>query len=379
MPDADGPVLHLRGRVLLGPDEERPEAWVVGGRLTYEAPLARVDEAVDVAGVVLPGLVDAHCHVGLDAGGAVDRDTQVEQASADRDAGTLLLRDAGSAADTRWIDEREDLPRIVRAGRHIARSRRYIRNFAHEIEPGELAEYVRAEAGRGNGWVKIVGDWIDREIGDLAPCWPLETLHEAMKAAHDEGARVTAHCFGEDCLPDLLEAGIDCIEHATGLTEETRTIAAARGVPIVPTLINTANFPAYAAAGEERFPVYAAHMRRLHEQRYETVAEAYEAGVPVFVGTDAGGSLPHGLVAQEVAELVRAGLPATSALDAACWGARSWLRRPALEEWAPADLVVYDDDPREDVAVLAAPRLVVLRGRPVRRPATGRPIGRPIG
>jgi imidazolonepropionase-like amidohydrolase len=106
-------------------------------------------------------------------------------------------------------------------------------------------------------------------------------------------------------------------------------------------------------------------MRRLHEQRYETVAAAYEAGVPVFVGTDAGGSLAHGLVAQEVAELVRAGLPATSALDAACWGARSWLKRPGLEEGAPADLVVYDDDPREDVAVLAAPRLVVLRGRPV--------------
>jgi imidazolonepropionase-like amidohydrolase len=360
-----GPVLHLRGRVLIGPDEERPEAWVVGGRITYEAPLAHTEDAVDVEGVVLPGLVDAHCHVGIDAGGAVDRDTQVEQAVTNREAGALLLRDAGSAADTRWIDEREDLPRIVRAGRHIARSKRYIRNYAHEIEPGELTEYVRAEARRGDGWVKLVGDWIDREVGDLAPCWPLEALREAIDAAHAEGARVTAHCIGEDCLHDLLDAGIDCIEHGTGLTDETRATAAERGVPIVPTLVNTANFPNYAAAGEERFPVYAAHMRRLHEQRYETVAAAYEAGVPVFVGTDAGGALPHGLVAQEVAELVRAGIPPTSALDAACWGARSWLRRPALDEGAPADLVVYDADPREDVAVLAAPRLVVLRGRPV--------------
>ena len=367
MPDtaSPSPVLHLRGHVLIGPDEERPEAWVVGGRITYQAPLAHTDEAVDVQGFVLPGLVDAHCHVGIDAGGAVDRDTQVEQAGADRDAGALLLRDAGSAADTRWIDERQDLPRIVRAGRHIARSKRYIRNYAHEIEPAELVQYVRAEARRGDGWVKLVGDWIDREVGDLAPCWPLDALREGIKAAHDEGARVTAHCIGEDCLPDLLEAGIDCIEHGTGLTDETRATAAARGVPIVPTLVNTANFPNYAAAGEERYPVYAAHMRRLHEQRYETVAAAYEAGVPVFVGTDAGGALPHGLVAQEVAELVRAGLPPTSALDAACWGARWWLRRPALEEGAPADLVVYDADPREDVAVLAAPRLVVMRGRPV--------------
>jgi imidazolonepropionase-like amidohydrolase len=360
----DDVVLHLRGHVLFGPDEERPEAWVVGGRLTYEAPLARVDEARDVDGWVLPGLVDAHCHVGLDAGGPVDRATQEQQASADRDAGALLLRDAGSASDTRWLDDRDDLPRIVRAGRHIARPKRYIRNYAHEVEPEELADQVREQARRGDGWVKLVGDWIDREIGDLAACWPLDALRAAMAAAHDEGARVTAHCFGEDCLPDLLEAGIDCIEHGMGLTDETRAAAAGRGVPIVPTLVNIANFPAYAQAGEERFPVYAAHMRRLHEQRYATVASAYEAGVPVFVGTDAGGSLPHGLVAHEVAELVRAGLPPTSALDAACWGARSWLGRPGLEEGAPADLVVYPEDPRADVAVLSAPRMLVLRGRP---------------
>ncbi|CAM5515896.1 Amidohydrolase OS=Streptomyces alboniger OX=132473 GN=CP975_07865 PE=4 SV=1 [Streptomyces alboniger] len=51
-------------------------------------------------------------------------------------------------------------------------------------------------------------------------------------------------------------------------------------------------------------------MRRLHERRYDTVRGAYDAGIPVFVGTDAGGTLPHGLVAsEEVAELVTAGIP----------------------------------------------------------------------
>jgi cytosine/adenosine deaminase-related metal-dependent hydrolase len=52
------------------------------------------------------------------------------------------------------------------------------------------------------------------------------------------------------------------------------------------------------------------------------------------------------------------------------WATRGGARALGLDgygltEGAPADLVVYDDDPREDVAVLAAPRLVVLRGRPV--------------
>jgi len=357
-----GPALHLRGPVLVGPHEQRDEAWVVGGRITFDRPAdaGADEEAVD--GVVLPGLVDAHCHVGLDAHGAVDDQTSRAQAETDRDAGTLLIRDAGSAADTRWVDDEPDLPRIVRAGRHIARPRRYIRNFAAEVEPAQLAEEVRRQARAGDGWVKIVGDWIDRDLGDLAPCWPREALVAAMAAAHEEGARVTAHCFGEDCLPDLLDAGIDCVEHATGLTRDTVLACARRGVPVVPTLVNIATFPSIAASAQDKFPTYAAHMRALHARRFDTVRSAVEEGVRVYCGTDAGGSLPHGLVAQEVAELVAAGLPAPDALTAASWGARAWLGSPALEEGAPADLVVYPADPREDVAVLAHPTAVVLRG-----------------
>jgi imidazolonepropionase-like amidohydrolase len=359
---ADDNVLHLSGPVLVSPDEAVPEAWVLGGRITFDRPSGVADRVQTVDGWVVPGLVDAHCHVGLDARGAVDDDTAATQASLDRDAGTLLIRDCGSPADTRWIDDREDLPRIVRAGRHLARTRRYLRGVGFEIEPEQLPEYAAAQARLGDGWVKLVGDWIDRQVGDLAPCWPREALKAAVAAAHAEGARVTAHCFGEDCLPDLIAAGIDCIEHGSGLDDDTRAEVARRGVAVVPTLVNIANFPSFADAAD-KFPVYAAHMRRLHDHRYATVAAAYEAGVPIFVGTDAGGSLPHGLIAREVAELVTAGLSPVAALDAACWGARCWLGRPALEEAAPADLVVYPEDPREDVGVLAHPRAVVLRGR----------------
>ncbi|MER6914923.1 amidohydrolase family protein [Streptomyces sp. NPDC000594] len=361
---SDHVALHVKGRVLVGPEEVRDELWVVDGRITYHRP-AGADTAPTVTGWALPGLVDAHCHVGLDAHGAVDDATSEKQALTDRDAGTLLIRDAGSAADTRWIDDREDLPKIIRAGRHIARTRRYIRNYAHEIEPDDLVAYVAREARRGDGWVKLVGDWIDREAGDLTACWPRGAVEAAIAEAHRLGARVTAHCFAEDSLRDLVEAGIDCIEHATGLTEDTIPLFAERGVAIVPTLVNIATFPALAAGGEAKFPGWSAHMRRLHARRYETVNSAFAAGIPVFVGTDAGGSLAHGLVAAEVAELVKAGIPPLAALSATTWGARAWLGRPGLDEGAPADLVVYDTDPRADVRALAAPRRVILRGRVV--------------
>ncbi|GAA2289489.1 amidohydrolase family protein [Streptomyces kunmingensis] len=358
-------VLHVKGRVLTGPDDVRDELWVIDGRVTYDRPVTAGLDVTTVDGWTLPGLVDAHCHVGLDAHGPVPAETAEKQALTDRDHGTLLLRDAGSPSDTRWIDDREDLPKIIRAGRHIARTRRYIRNYAHEIEPEDLVAYVAQEARRGDGWVKLVGDWIDRGTGDLSACWPRGAVEAAIAEAHRLGARVTAHCFAEDSLRDLVEAGIDCIEHATGLTEDLIPLFAERGVAIVPTLVNIATFPQLAKGGEEKFPRWSAHMRRLYDRRYDTVRAAYDAGIPVYVGTDAGGSLAHGLVAGEVAELVKAGIPPVQALSATAWGAREWLGRPVLEEGAPADLVVYGADPRAEVGVLAAPRRIVLRGRVV--------------
>lgn len=358
----DRPPLHVRGVVL--PEAEERDLYVVDGHVTYEP----VRTATTVAqGWVVPGLVDAHCHIGLDRHGAVPPDQQEAQARTERDAGTLLVRDAGSAADTRWIDDREDLPKIIRAGRHIARTRRYIPNYGAEVEPEDLVAEVEHQAGRSDGWVKLVGDWIDRGRGDLAPCWPGEVLGPAIARAHELGARVTAHVFSTESLPDLLAAGIDCLEHGTGVTEDLLATMAERQVALVPTLIQIANFPAYAEQGEGKFPAYAAHMRRLHERLPETMRSAYEAGVPIYAGTDAGGLLTHGLVGQEVQALHGIGLPPAEALGAASWRARAWLGRPSgVGEGDEADFVVLDRDPLVDLGAVGHPVRVVLRGRVVR-------------
>jgi imidazolonepropionase-like amidohydrolase len=353
--------LRFRGPVL--PDGDPRDLYVVDGAVTYEKVSGAENGG---AGWIVPGLVDAHCHVGLDQHGAVDEATTEEQAVTDRDAGALLLRDCGSAADTAWVHDREDLPRLIRAGRHIARTKRYIRNYAHEVEPGELSAYVAREAQRGDGWVKLVGDWISREEGDLAPSFPADAFGDAIRVAHEHGARVTAHCFGETVLPMLIDAGIDCIEHGTGLSTDLIDTMVERGTALVPTVVQLNNFPSYAAAGEARFPAYADHMRRLHSSRHEVIMAAYDAGVPIYAGTDAGGVLPHGGIAGEVLELAAYGIPAADALGAASWRARDWLGWNAtLDEGAPADFVVFDRDPLEDLSVLRSPSRVVLRGRVV--------------
>ena len=123
----------------------------------------------------------------------------------------------------------------------------------------------------------------------------------------EEGARVTAHCFAEQSLRDFAAAGVDCIEHATGLVADTIDLFAAQGIALVPTLVNIDSFPAIAAGAQDKYPTYAAHLKDLHSRRYETIAAAHDAGLPIYVGTDAGGSLPHGLVAQETATVLPLG------------------------------------------------------------------------
>ena len=352
---------HLRGRGL--PDGETIEWWITDGVLRSE-PVAGAQTVFD-GGWIIPGLVDAHCHVGLGPHGAVELSEAISQAATDRDAGALLLRDCGSPTDTRALDDHHDLPRIIRAGRHLARPKRYMQGYAVELEDEwQLPDAVADQARRSDGWVKLVGDWIDRSVGDLAPLWSDDVLVAAIAAAHAEGARVTAHVFSEDALPGLIKAGIDCIEHGTGLTEETVAMMAQHGTALVPTLINIENFPDFASAAE-RYPVYAAHMRELYARSGERIAAAHEAGVPVYAGTDAGGLMPHGQIAREVEALAGIGMSPTDALGAACWDARAWLGRPALVDGAPADLLCFTEDPRNGAAVLSRPDRVILRGRVV--------------
>ncbi|MHA6793252.1 amidohydrolase family protein [Pseudonocardia bannensis] len=356
------PAAGYRLRGVLLPGETSVELYVDGaGRITAE-PLPGAEPLIE-AGWILPGLVDAHCHVGLGPSGAVELDEAEQQARTDRDAGTLLIRDCGSPVDTAPLQVRDDLPEIIRAGRHIARPKRYIAGLPVDVDdPALLPDVVAEQAGVGDGWVKLVGDWIDRGVGDLAPLWPDDVLVEAISAAHAAGARVTAHVFGTDALPGLINAGIDCIEHGTGLTDDLIAEMARRGTALVPTLINVETFPGIADSAT-KYPVYAAHMRDLHRTAGNVVRRAVEAGVRVFAGTDAGGGIRHGRIADEIAALHAAGH--TDALGAASWAAREWLGRPGLDAGAPADLVVYRADPRVDLATLREPALIMLRGRVV--------------
>src|ERR1044071_2705609 len=178
--------LHVRGVLL--PDDEVRDLWLVGDRITLD-PVPGA-ETVSDGGYVVPGLVDAHCHLGIQYGAKPieSLDQARELAHTDRDAGVLALRDAGSPYPYPELDDEPGIPRLVRAGRHVAPTRRYLRDIGVEVDAADVAATVTAQAKAGTGWVKLVGDWIDRSVGDLAAPWGLAAMAPAVGATHAAGA-----------------------------------------------------------------------------------------------------------------------------------------------------------------------------------------------
>ena len=150
--------LHITG---VDPATGQPvDLWAVDG-IFVEGPIR---DAVELTGFVLPGFVDAHCHVGYSHTGQATLNEAEEQARTNLDAGALALRDCGSPLDTRPLVGRDDLPVLIRAGRHIAKARRYIRELGVDLEdPAELPAEVAKQLEYGDGWIKIVGG-LDRPV-----------------------------------------------------------------------------------------------------------------------------------------------------------------------------------------------------------------------
>ena len=113
----------------------------------------------------------------------------------------------------------------------------------------DLVADVEQQARLGDGWVKLVGDWIDRDVGDLAPLWPDDALTAAVARAHELGARVAAHVFGEDALAGLVAAGVDThrARHRPDRRPGRRG-GPARDAVVTPTLINIENVPGHRRA-----------------------------------------------------------------------------------------------------------------------------------
>ena len=215
-------IFHLTGQ-LCGAAEvlgcSPTEAWVVEGKLTYRNPalppqprgggldpvvnldpVAAPDnldpvEMTELRGYIYPGLLDAHTHPGLTHTATPPSDEEIRQRlETHRSFGVTQIIDCGGQRNPN-VARREGDTKVVHCGRHIARPKRYIRNLATEIEPEDLPRVALEQLARSDGWIRLVGDWVDRSLGDqadLLPLWPRQVLRETwMRSSTARGWRPT--------------------------------------------------------------------------------------------------------------------------------------------------------------------------------------------
>lgn len=331
----------------------------------------------DVVGWALPGLVDLHNHLSLASPAGEDQEPEVRvraSASVELAVGVLALREPGSPDDASMLLAGEDgWPRVITAGRFLAPPGGYFPGLAREVTAAELSDGVEQEVRRSGCWTKIVGDY-QGPAGRFVPNYPARVLAEAVRAAHRLGGRVAIHVVCPEVVDAAVSAGVDSIEHGWAVTDAHFAAMRAKNIAWVPTLFpGGADVSCEFAAAMGFSPDTLGWMRSVLDAQPDTIARADRAGVTVLAGTDAGQG-PHGMIVEQIRMLLECGLPVSRAIGAASWTARRFLGLPGLEPGAPADLVLYDTDPRADLDTLTRPLLIILDGQPITR--DGQPITR---
>jgi len=359
-------------------------------------------ERIDVSGrYVIPGLVNAHGHVGetrgLKAGPELyDRANVLAQLRLYARYGITTVQSLGGDRDEGFaLRGEQDTPALDRA-------RLYVAGAVIEAKTPEAARaQVQELAARKPDWVKIR---VDDNLGTTTRM-PPEVYRAVIDEAHKHGLRLAAHIFYLEDARDLLASGADLIAHSVrDRPVDAAFVAAlkARGVCVCPTLMREVS--AFVYGSEPAFfsdPFFlkdadaavVAALRDPERQkslaaspasaRYREALEVasrnlkvlFDAGVPIAMGTDTGpparfqGYFEH----LELERMVAAGLTPEEVLVAATGGAARCLglagKVGTLEPGAWADLVVLRQDPLADIRNTRTLESVWIAGNRVTREA----------
>jgi len=358
------------------------------------APVPDGVEVADHTGTVLPGLIDCHTHLiadatfgGLERAGAMS-DEAVDQVIADSlaahaAAGVTTVRDLGDRGyRTLAFANRPGLPRVVASGPPITTPSGHCHFLGGAVASSELGKAVAERVERGVAVIKVMasGGFATPGSDQLGAQYDVPALTGIVDAAHRAGLPVVAHAHSVVGIRHALAAGVDGIEHFTGLTREGLRIdgelleqAARQGVYVDLTMGNDRSLDASTSAPP---PPLAALLNAmgitsldaLYAFQLSVLGRLRAHGVTVVTGVDSGmaPSKGHGNVWLAVGQMVEAGYPVAEALAA---GTSVAARACGLEGETgrlaagyAADLLVVAADLSGDVSLLGSPQQVVLRG-----------------
>lgn len=357
---------------------------------------------------LLPGLIDAHVHLGRRSLDPLARLLTPEGLWAARgtadlrkllEAGFTTIRDCGGTiaiALRQAVEDGEiEGPRIVAAGRFIERTGgaddccllpvEWIADAglnAPVLVDGADAcrRAVRQQLRAGADFIKTCSTGAAynhaRSRVDALE-WSNAEIETIVEEAHRQGVRVAVHAHTPNGIRQALDAGADSIEHGTLVDEACCRLMVERGVTLVPTFFTLDRMASVGAQfGAPDFAVRKA--RELVQSRLPSFHTALECGVRIAMGTDCGGAPlnPHGANAQELALMVAAGMTPAQAIEAATVNAaRALGLDDEIGRLAPgmqADVIAVDRDPLADITALQDVAFVMKGGRVVvdRRPST---------
>lgn len=373
------------------------------GQLRAAAPAGTAEEHHPSA-TLLPGLINAHVHLGFDttsnpaaallaAPNPEVRAAMLTRAEQLLDAGVTTARDLGDrdglASAVRDIVDRHERPgpRLLVATTPLTSLGGHCDFLGGEVgtEPdhADVHAQVHANADAGADWIKLMASG-GKMTPTSPPLWANQfdtaTVTAAVAAAHDHGLPIAVHAHGVAAIDQAVVAGADTVEHCGWRT-------AGGGIDLQPSLAAR-----MAAHNMIACPTPTPNWRRLTDKVGEARAEAYyrrlawlhEQGVTMIWGTDAG-TPGSGFTAtsDSLTAFTHVGFTPGVALGFATTTAARALHLPtgALEPGLAADLLLVDGDPLTDLTSLSTVRLVMARGRPPRRPVpTGRElVGRATG
>ena len=371
---------------------ERRALTIDDGRVTAieDADSPMPADVRDLAGAtVLPGLIDAHCHVLSDTErspgfgpppllhGEAPRPAALGHyilaAAGARivRSGFTTVRDVGSPDDeASALKLAVDLgivpgPRILTCGRIVSATAPggviFGSMYREADGPWEMRKAVREQIRRGADYVKFMATGARSVLAEdpESPQMTLEEMTAIVDEAHRMGRRVAAHAEGLAGTRWAIEAGADTIEHGLSLHRDRALLdtMAAHGTVLVPTL-TTFHDLAERFASDFAPPLVEQAKRQL-EESLKTVTAARAAGVILALGYDSG---PPGASANELLRLAEAGLSPFEALRAATVGGAAALGRPDLGHFSiggTADLVVVDGRPDVDLGLLTRPSSII--------------------
>lgn len=391
-------VLFRNGRVIdgTGTPPWTADVLVEGNRISAVGPgkpgrSAELDgvDCLDISGsTVMPGLIDAHCHVTFDAPCSNDelffhRRAPLSAIIAAADVRKLLCAGVTGFFDADSIyeigtDLRDAIeagvvegPRMSAGGHALLTS---VGGTAGRLIPDdgsrgyavivrsrdEIVAEVRRQIKHGVDWIKVHVTGIvprQRARGELT-VWSMDELRTVCDTAHALGIPVVGHCRNSDSTRDAVRAGFDMILHGTHLNEEAYDAICERKVPVVPTFTFQANLADYGATvGVD--PALQELFRREIIDSAIMLRRLHAAGVPILCGTEGGFSLtPLGeWQHREIEIFVRdLGFTPLQAIRAATFDAARAIRMEGevgeIAAGKLADLIVVRGDPSQDVTLL---------------------------